>query len=154
MAVSEEIQHVQKKLVVANYPFLKKDNLKSSAIKTAPIIELITRKQHSKMDSHWAVQAVKNKITSNSNSDIDYIKLKASFIESADAQLILTALADKDNLIIITEESSVANDDKVFKKIPMICQMEDIPCINLPALLKQSANAPTISFQPNSPIQH
>ena len=150
VAVSEEIQYVQRKLVVANYPFLEKDNLKSGAIKTAPSIELITKKQHNKIDSHWAIQATKDKIISDSESDIDYTRLKASFIESADAQLILTALADKDNLTIITEESSVANDDKVFKKIPMICKMENISCINLPALLKQSPSAPKISFKPST----
>lgn len=56
-------------------------------------------------------------------------------MKGPDFDIINYAMKDKDNRVIVTEESKVPNDNKVFKKIPMICEIEEIECIKLPQLL-------------------
>jgi len=58
-------------------------------------------------------------------------------LESADAKIILHALNIKrNNPVIVTEETSTGNDNKIFKKIPTICSLTDIECCTLPNLFK------------------
>ena len=56
--------------------------------------------------------------------------------EGADFQLVFAAMNIKES-IIVTEESKSVNDKKLFKKIPLICEHEKIPCIALPEMLKK-----------------
>ena len=65
------------------------------------------------------MQKQKKKLTKN-----DYENEKVKFIEGADCQLILYAMKDKESNIIVTEESKSQNDNKLFKKIPLICDQE------------------------------
>ena len=80
----------------------------------------------------------------------EYRGRKRIYLRSADSQLVLTALSDKAQLTIVTDESKFQNDGKDFKKIPIICDFENIPCISLPDLLQLTPNAPTISVQTNA----
>lgn len=51
----------------------------------------------------------------------EYEIQKQKFIESADFNLIYCAM--ENNHTIITEETPTNNDNKLFKKIPTICQI-------------------------------
>ena len=46
-------------------------------------------------------------------------------------------MTNKDKYIIVTEETPTNNDNKLFKKIPTICKMQNIKCISLVELLKE-----------------
>ena len=57
-------------------------------------------------------------------------------------KLILTSLnLKKDNpieeIFLVTEETEVSNDNKVFKKIPAICSQLDIVTINVQQLIEK-----------------
>jgi len=43
----------------------------------------------------------------------------------------------RNNIAVVSEESSAGNDDKMFKKIPTICESISIDCIQLPELLRK-----------------
>ena len=45
-------------------------------------------------------------------------------------------VAKRDGKTIVTQEQSDTNDYKPFKKIPLICEIEDVKCIKLQQLLK------------------
>ncbi|MFZ5939828.1 MAG: DUF4411 domain-containing protein [Bacteroidota bacterium] len=72
--------------------------------------------------------------------ETEFENRKREFLESADAKLILFCLADKrspslDELILVTEESRASNDGKLFKKLPVLCELLDIGHCNLTSLL-------------------
>ena len=74
-----------------------------------------------------------------------YEILRNNFLETADAKLILFAhnftkqnqnMLMPETIVVVSEESSVDNDGKLFKKIPVICKQMDIDYCTLPELLK------------------
>ncbi len=72
-------------------------------------------------------------------NDAEFEERKKEFLETADARMIILALikkSEKEEIIIVTEESATGNDSKAFKKIPSICKMLDIKVMTLPDLLK------------------
>jgi hypothetical protein len=70
--------------------------------------------------------------------DAEFENRKSDFIKDADAKMILYARKIiASNPIIITEESSKQNDNKLFKKIPSICAVEKITCCTVPEFFKQ-----------------
>ena len=73
-------------------------------------------------------------------NEIQYDSLKNDFMNSADMKMILTSLnLKKDNpmeeVYLVTEETEVSNDNKVFKKIPAICSQLNIQTINIQQLI-------------------
>lgn len=62
---------------------------------------------------------------------------KNRFVDTADAKIILYAIKIySQSPIVITEESLKQNDGKVFKKIPSICSILNVPCVTLPVFMK------------------
>lgn len=90
---------------------------------------------------------VKNQFVANTFqfgklTDAEFEVQKNSFMESADAKLItycqyLIKDNEDEEIYLITEKTSAANDLKLFKKIPAICGILDIPVITLPELLEK-----------------
>ena len=127
-AIKEEAERVAQGKIIQKLPFLNK-------IQPEKDIDIITEKQHRRIDDKWCVKRQREEI----NNDGYSIKKSEEF-KKGDFQLILFALAkkEKNNIVtIVTEESTRLNDRKLFKKIPMICQSELIRCITLPAMLKK-----------------
>jgi hypothetical protein len=63
---------------------------------------------------------------------------KAAFLESGDGKLLLySALANNPELIVVTEETASANDNKLFKKIPTCCRELGIDSISLPTFIER-----------------
>lgn len=117
--VKNECKQVSKGLVFQTLPQLV--NIKHTHFESIPTAEIhIKRKQI---------------------SDSDYESQKSNFINSADFNLIYCAM--KNHYTIITEETVTSNDNKLFKKIPLLCQEQRIKCITLPDLFKERVD---ISF--------
>ncbi len=125
--VFDELQRVSKGLVLKKYPFLERD-------KKIPKIKDITadKTHHSKLDENWVVPKQKN----NLNMD-QFEQEKQRYISGADFQIIAFCMEERNSRIVISEETPSQNDGKLFKKIPAICQQENIECQKLVWLLKQ-----------------
>jgi hypothetical protein len=86
----------------------------------------------------------KELLRSKGIDDAGFEKLKNTYLEEADAKIVLYArhLTRKGDLLqskilVVTEESISSNDGKPFKKIPVICSHLNIECCTLPTLLKE-----------------
>ena len=70
----------------------------------------------------------------------EYEARKTAYLENADAKIILYAYTQNKlgkPVTVVSEESSAGNDDKMYKKIPTICNAIGINCIQLPELLRR-----------------
>jgi hypothetical protein len=75
-------------------------------------------------------------------TDVEYENQKNHFLENADMKLIILCLNLKrdsifTNVVLVTEETEVSNDNKLFKKIPAICKELSIETLTLPVLLEK-----------------
>ena len=75
-------------------------------------------------------------------SDAEFENRENQFLKSADAKLVIFCLSNKnqlglDNHIVVTEETRAENDNKLFKKIPEMCNLLGIEHCNVTALLKE-----------------
>lgn len=128
--VKNECKQVGKGLVFQKLPQLK-------SIKSINFNEIITDKIHRLIDNNFIVsKSQKDRLES-----VEYESQKSNFINSTDFNLIYCAM--KNHYTIITEETVIGNDNKLFKKIPLICQEQRIKCIALPNLFKERVD---ISF--------
>lgn len=139
-----------KGIIVKEIPYLKE-------IKKELLQFPLKKKLHKRIDEHWTNNTVKNRL-----NEVEYDKEKRIYLDSSDGQMILFALETKlkkqqkkssdgilfpleknkpsstqDQYIIVTEETKTDNDNKCFKKIPKICEQENITCITLPKLIKE-----------------
>ena len=96
------------------------------------------------------MNAAKHKKMSQEEREIAY----QNFTKEADYHLIAFCLQNRrtnpgQEFIIVTEETSHPNDNKDFKKIPAICKIEGIRCINLVEMLRDElAVEIKFAFQP------
>jgi len=77
----------------------------------------------------------------NRFSDEEFESEKTKFLESADAKLVLMGYHNQKSInsekfIIVSEETSLSNDGKTFKKIPFMCGVLRIEIITLPRMLQ------------------
>lgn len=121
-SVKEQSKKVSKGLIMKKLIFLE-------SLPVQKDITLITSKDHTKIDDHWVNKQETKKLTQT-----EYDSQKEGMIKGADFQLILYALRNNE-ITIITEETAVSNDNKISKKIPMICKHENIHCNTLPDML-------------------
>lgn len=121
--VKDECKQVSKGLVFQILPQLKD-------IKSINFNEIITDKIHSLIDNNFIVsKSQKDRLES-----AEYESQKSNFINSADFNLIYCAM--QNHYTIITEETTAINDNKLFKKISAICQMQGIKCVSISQLLQ------------------
>lgn len=129
--VYQESKYVSKGIITKELDFL---NDKKLHIKTDHILP--SKKFFNQLENQFC-----NAIWKNQLSEVEFENRKASFLNSADAKIILTTLEYKakwplDSLSVVTEETLTSNDNKAFKKLPMICKILDINYITLPDFLK------------------
>lgn len=127
--VYEECKFVSMGIVLEKLEFLsnKKNRFKSDEL-------LPTKKFFRQLENQFINGAIRNLLT-----DVEFDSRKNSYLQSADAKLLLYALKYKnqlDKLCIVTEETETSNDNKSFKKLPAICNMLNIEVLTLPELLK------------------
>ncbi|MBN1925894.1 MAG: DUF4411 family protein [Prolixibacteraceae bacterium] len=78
-------------------------------------------------------------------TDVEYENQKNHFLENADMKLIILCLNLKresifSEVVLVTEETEVSNDNKLFKKIPAICKELSIKTLTLPELIEKFDN--------------
>lgn len=140
-AVYQESQFISKKAIFKKLDYLAdKDFLKENkvVVKTDELIPLSPVKFLNMLKN----QFVANQFQFQKLTDAEFEVKKKEFMESADAKLImycqhLIKENPKEEIYLVTEESSSANDLKLFKKIPAICDILGIPVITLPELLEK-----------------
>jgi len=130
--VHQECSFVAKKIVPNNLSFF---NDKKNITKTTDLFP--SRKFFNLVDNQFSIQSRKSRLT-----DVEYENRKETFLKSADSKIILKGLKfikeDKiEDTIIVSEETSSANDNKLFKKIPAICSILKIECLTLPGLIEK-----------------
>lgn len=128
-AVYQESRFISKGLIVEKLEFLGK-----KMFNTLTILPDDTFFDH--LEKQFCNLAIKKKL-----NDSDYEVQKNKYLNTADAKLILFCIKDKDSLelnkpLLVTEETKTENDNKLFKKIPNICDILDIEHCNLPTLFK------------------
>jgi len=140
-AVYDECKYVGQKAILKKLDYLEdKGFLKENkvVVKTEDLIPLAPARFLNQLKN----QFVANQFQLRKLTDAEFEVKKKEFMESADAKLIMYCQhLIKDNpteeIYLVTEETSTANDLKLFKKIPAICDVIGIPVISLPELLEK-----------------
>lgn len=139
--VFEEARYLSKGIIVDKLDFLKE---KIRHYKTEELLP--SSKFFNILDNQLCYITQKNKLTA-----AEYELSRNKYLDSADAKLILFCLNDSsplgiDNPVLVTEETSSENDNKLFKKLPAICEILHINHCNLPALFKNHYNLSLSQF--------
>ena len=138
--IIEECEYTSKGIVLSTLAYLtdKSFNKKHKLpLNTEFILPPAPAKFYRQVDNQFVNGVLKNKITEN-----EYDSVKNDFMNSADMKLILTSLSLKrdfptEEIFLVTEETEVSNDNKVFKKIPAICSQLGIDTINIQQLIEK-----------------
>lgn len=136
--VIEECEYTSKGIVLETLDYLKDKTFNKTnklPLNTEFILPPAPVKFYRMVDNNFVVTVQRARL-----NDIQYDSMKTEFMNSADMKMILTVLnLKKDNpqedIYLVTEETEVSNDHKVFKKIPAICSQIDIKTINIQQLL-------------------
>jgi len=127
--VYEECKYTSKGLVLKSINYL---NNKKIRVKTEELLP--TTKFFNQLENQFINGAIRNKFT-----EVEFENRKNTYLESADAKLLLYCLKNKNlfdsNLSIVTEETETSNDNKSFKKLPAICKILNISTLTLPGLI-------------------
>lgn len=136
--VYQQCQYQAKGLILDKLAFLKEKNfLKESKqpFKTSDLLIPNPKKFFHLLDNNFVNSVVKKqkKIT-----DAEFEAEKERFLEDADMKLIIASLnfiQKGEDVLLITEETSTTNDNKLFNKIPLICNELKIKTKTLPELI-------------------
>jgi len=85
---------------------------------------------------YWIIIGGRKNRFFNQEEKASFEEEKKKYIKKGDFSLIFCAM-NNESLTIVTEETRTDNDSSEFKKIPAICELQKIKCINLPQLLKE-----------------
>lgn len=138
--VLKECRYVSRKIVVEKLDFLndkeflKRNNL---PLNTSDLIPAAPSRFYNMVNNNFTTP-VKTRLT-----EVEFEQHKKEYLASADAKLILYSYNKKHEnpdaeLAIVTEETSEANDNKAFKKLPAICKQLSIRSMSLPEYLRIS----------------
>jgi hypothetical protein len=136
--VLEECTYNSKGLVIKTLTYLEdKAFVKSAKVpyRTESLLAPSPAKFLRQVDNQFVNTIVRNQ---RKLTDTEFENQKNSFLNDADIRqviLCLNLIKDGEEVILVTEESEVSNDNKLFKKIPAICKELDIPTMTLPELL-------------------
>ncbi len=136
--IIDECAYIAKGIVLSKLAFLTDKTFNKTyklPLNTEFILPPAPAKFYRQVDNQFVNGVQKNRL-----SETQYDSVKNDFMNSADMKLILTSLIlKKDNpteeIFLVTEETEVSNDNKVFKKIPAICSLLDIRTINIQQLV-------------------
>lgn len=135
-AVYQECEYTSKGIVLKTLGYLKDKSFKKDykiPLKTSDLIPPSTKKFYNLLNDNFRTPL------SRRLNEAEFEERKKEFLETADARMIILALIkknEKEDVVIITEETETSNDSKAFKKIPAICKILDIKVKALPELLE------------------
>ena len=138
--IIDECAYTSKGIVLSTLSYLMDKSFNKThklPLNTEFILPPAPAKFYRQVDNQFVNGVFKNRLT-----EIQYDSVKNDFMNSADMKLILTSInLIKDNpteeIFLVTEETEVSNDNKVFKKIPAICSQLDIATINIQQLIEK-----------------
>jgi len=129
--VSIECSYVSKKIVTKELDFISDKKLITKTTDLLP-----NKKYFNLLDNQFCNKSQKRKL-----EDIEIEKLTENFLNSADSKIILKAVEIsktlENDIVVVTEETNSNNDNKIFKKIPIICDLLNIKCFGLPLLITE-----------------
>lgn len=129
--VSRECGYFSQGLVVKELDYIKDKNF---ITKTSTVLP--TKKFYNLLENQFC-----NDFERRQLEDYEIENQTESFIKSADAKIMMTAIAKTKELnsgvVVVTEETGISNDRKLFKKIPAMCLALDIECLKLTELIKR-----------------
>ena len=127
-AILEETKQTSQGIAVDKMPFLKDKKL---AIPTKDILPTSPRKFSNMMDNNFCVRLLKNELTEQ-----EYVQQKAEYSKTADYKILVYSMKEqnlngiiKDKYYVMTEETRLPNDGKLFKKLPLLCDQIGIETI-------------------------
>jgi len=128
--VAEECKRQGKGQVIEAFPFIAKSKYKTSIAGIKPnkaIFNLI--------DNNFINATVRKRFP-----EAEYQLERNKFIASADFAMMLYAysIKEKENVVIVTEETGFSNDGKPFKKIPDICSIIGVKTLNFSGFLLEN----------------
>lgn len=135
--ILNECKQQSKGLVVRSMPFWESE--KALIVKTNDLMAPAPRKFSNQLDNNLCVPIARKQL-----SDEAYSLQKQLFLESGDGKIILLALNKihdaglLDEVVVLTDESKISNDGKLFKKLPAICEFLQIKTITLIDYLKEN----------------
>jgi hypothetical protein len=137
-AVLKECEFTSKQMVVKSLDYLNDKSFRKDykvPEKTKDLLPPSTKKFYNLVDDNFRTPI------SRRLNDAEFEQRKKEFLESADARMIIYALNERNSdseidIVIVTEETEVANDNKAFKKIPAICKILNLQVMTLPQLLE------------------
>lgn len=128
--VFDESKYIAKKVIVNELDFI---NDKSFHVKTNGIYP--DKTFFNLLDNQFCDKDVKK---AKDITVVEFELEKKRFLNSADGCLLLFAYTRKrEDIIIVTEETRSANDNKIFKKLPENCELIGVKHCSLPTLIKE-----------------
>jgi hypothetical protein len=136
--IIEECEYTSKGVVLETLVYLKDKTFNKAnklPFNTEFILPPAPGKFYRMVDNNFVVVVQRARL-----DDVQYDSLKTDFMNSADMKMILTVLKlkkdkPKEDVYLVTEETEVSNDHKIFKKIPAICSQLDIKTMNIQQLI-------------------
>lgn len=136
--IIDECEYTSKGIVLTTLSFLTDKTFNKThklSLNTEFILPPAPVKFYRMVDNNFVVNIQKARL-----NETQYDSLKNDFMNSADMKLILTCLNFKkdfpmEEVFLVTEETELSNDNKLFKKIPAICSQLDINTINIQQLI-------------------
>lgn len=138
--VFEECTYNSKGIVITSLNFLDdKSFLKSSKIpyKTDFLLAPSPAKFLRQVENQFVNNVVRKQ---RKLTDTEFENQKNLFLNNADLKqiiLCLNLIKEGENVVLVTEETEISNDNKLFKKIPAICKELEIETLTLPQLLSR-----------------
>ena len=125
--VVEECKRQGKGQVIEAFPFIAKPKYKTSIAEIKP-----NKAIYNLIDNNFINASVRALLP-----DAEYQFARDKFMASADFAMMLYAysIKDKENVVIVTEETGFSNDGKPFKKIPDICGIIGVKTQNFSSFL-------------------
>ncbi len=136
--VYEQCQYQAKGLVLDKLNFLnEKEFLKKSKqpFKTVDLLIPNPKQFFHLLNNNFVNSIVKKQ---KQITEAEFEVEKERFLEDADMKLVITCLnfiQKGEDVLLITEETSSTNDNKLFKKIPLMCSELKITTKTLPELI-------------------
>lgn len=131
--------NIKKGEIPKHLPFLSSE----TSISTLDIP--IDKKINDIIDNQFCVQPAYRKLSEDESSrNQKYAVLKENFMNTADFRLMLFAKQNlipnlfNENIKVVTDEMRNANDGKIFKKLPVCCELVDITSENIVDYLKEN----------------
>lgn len=135
-AIYDELQYVSQGIVLSRFPFLRQKEL---IVPTSDLLPISPKKFNNMLDNNFCIRVLKNDLTNE-----QYIQQKEDFLRSGDGRILLYSLAAKDgkdffcDYAVMTDESRVSNDNKLFKKLPLLCESIGVKTVTASEYLERN----------------